>query len=569
MAAISLGAWLVSRPWPGFNSPDSEFYASLALFGSEVTDRALEPGYAWTRLGYIAPVRALTSVLGPWAGFGLWRYLVIALVTGSVYAVVRLASTRQLAVILAALTAANSVLLAYAGNTYLTGTVLAALALLLALACWPLLRPARPAWLPALLSGAVVGWLVMVNPYGALLGLAMWLAVRALGLLRDAGPAPSGTPTSPRLTAGLGAVGRDAAWATIGFCAAFLALLMAGLAIFPGRNWLATYLQWNAALDYGSFVGDATTWQRDTALFVPLLALLVSGAALLLGRRLPAAMATAIAGANLLFTAGYVLIVPGPWLESPTYVAKLWAGALVAIGLACAAIVQGRALGWVGWVAGAVLVTLTVWAGWWEAPIGMWAGLGLVLVALAGFVAAALLMRRAEGNAPGPWAAAVGCLAIGLVLVGAQVQQNGRGLIGTYGQYPFRAAYADYQGQTLMSSKIQAQRWLLERTDATESVGIWTDPDRLMASVAAMQLWGWYNNVPGEQTLDRTESYALARLAPDAIAMYAPERRQIEDFYASLPPWSMPTPLECTTVPYLGVGNDQPSICLTHLTWLR
>jgi hypothetical protein len=29
-------------------------------------------------------------------------------------------------------------------------------------------------------------------------------------------------------------------------------------------------------------------------------------------------MATAIAGANLLFTAGYVLIVPGPWLESPT-----------------------------------------------------------------------------------------------------------------------------------------------------------------------------------------------------------------------------------------------------------
>jgi hypothetical protein len=118
--------------------------------------------------------------------------------------VVRLASTRQLAVILAALTAANSVLLAYAGNTYLTGTVLAALALLLALGCWPLLRPARPAWLLALLSGAVVGWLVMVNPYGALLGLAMWLAVRALGLLRDARPGSSGDADQPSVDGGPG-----------------------------------------------------------------------------------------------------------------------------------------------------------------------------------------------------------------------------------------------------------------------------------------------------------------------------------------------------------------------------
>ena len=48
---------LVSQRWTGFNSPDSEFYASLALFGSDVTDRAVEPAYTWTRLGYIVPVR--------------------------------------------------------------------------------------------------------------------------------------------------------------------------------------------------------------------------------------------------------------------------------------------------------------------------------------------------------------------------------------------------------------------------------------------------------------------------------------------------------------------------------
>jgi len=557
VAAISLGAWVVSRPWPGFNSPDSEFYASLALFGSEVTDRALEPGYAWTRLGYIAPVRSLTSALGPWAGFGVWRYLVIAMVVGSVYAVVRMASTRQLAALLATLAGLNTMVLAYAGNTYLTGTVVGALSVLLALGCWHLLRPARLVWLPALLSGVVVGWLVMINPYGALLGLAMWLSLRAVGLARDRS---------------LIHVGRDALAAAAGFVASFVILLLAGLLIFPGRNWFSTYLQWNSALDYASFIGDATTWQRDTALLVPVMALLICAGAWLLGLRPPgnpALLGTVIAGANLAFTAVYLVLVPGPWLEAPTYVAKLWAGALIAIGLACAAIVRDRSLGWAGWLAVGVLALLAIWAGRWETPIGMWVGVGICLVALALFIATTLVLRRGGLGVIPAWSAAVACLSVAGLLIGAQILQNGRGLLGTYGQYPLRAAYVDYEGELLMTSKVQAQQWILDQTKPGERIGIWTDPDRLMAPVAGMQLWGWYNNVLAGDVLGRTEAETLAQLAPDAIAMYAPERSQIEAFYASLPPWSMPSPLECITVPFRGVGNVNPSVCLTRLTWLR
>lgn len=557
MAAISLGAWVVSRPWPGFNSPDSEFYASLALFGSEVTDRALEPGYAWTRLGYIAPVRSLTSALGPWAGFGVWRYLVIAMVVGSVYAVVRMASTRQLAALLATLAGLNTMVLAYAGNTYLTGTVVGALSVLLALGCWHLLRPARLVWLPALLSGVVVGWLVMINPYGALLGLAMWLSLRAVGLARDRS---------------LIRLGRDALAAAAGFVASFVILLLAGLLIFPGRNWFSTYLQWNSALDYASFIGDATTWQRDTALLVPVMALLICAGAWLLGLRPPgnpALLGTVIAGANLAFTAVYLVLVPGPWLEAPTYVAKLWAGALIAIGLACAAIVRDRSLGWAGWLAVGVLALLAIWAGRWETPIGMWVGVGICLVALALFIATTLVLRRGGLGMIPAWSAAVACLSVAGLLIGAQILQNGRGLLGTYGQYPLRAAYVDYEGELLMTSKVQAQQWILDQTKPGERIGIWTDPDRLMAPVAGMQLWGWYNNVLAGDVLGRTEAETLAQLAPDAIAMYAPERSQIEAFYASLPPWSMPSPLKCITVPFRGVGNVNPSVCLTRLTWLR
>ena len=360
-----------------------------------------------------------------------------------------------------------------------------------------------------------------------------------------------------------------------GFAGVFGALLLSGLAIFPGLNWLATYLQWNSALDYASFIGDATTWQRDTALFVPLLGLLVSLVALAfcwrgqVDGRIPALLGTVVGAGNLAFTSIYFLLVPGPWLESPTYVAKLWAGALIALGLGFAAIVRDRSLGWPGWATGAVLVMLSIWAGRWEGSIGMLSGLGIALAGLGACIVTARLMTRQAAILMPAWVAITCCASIGVVMVGAQIEQNGRGFLGTYGQYPFRAAYVDYEGELLMASKIAAQRWLLDRTEPGERIGIWTDPDRLMASVAGMQLWGWYNNIQARQTLDRTESDALTQLAPDVIAMYAPERGQIEDFYTSLPPWSMPTPLECTTVPYLGVGNDQPSSCLTHLTWLR
>ncbi len=117
-----------SRTWTGFNSPDSEFYASLALFGDDVADRAIDPAYTWTRLGYIAPVRLLVTTLDPWLGFALWRFLLIAIFVGSIYGVVRLASTRQLAVIVATLASLNTVVLSFFGNTYLTGTTISAIA---------------------------------------------------------------------------------------------------------------------------------------------------------------------------------------------------------------------------------------------------------------------------------------------------------------------------------------------------------------------------------------------------------------------------------------------------------
>jgi hypothetical protein len=50
--------------------------------------------------------------------------------------------------------------------------------------------------------------------------------------------------------------------------------------------------------------------------------------------------------------------------------------------------------------------------------------------------------------------------------------------------------------------------------------------------------------------------------------MYAPDRAQIDAFYASLPPWSLPSDVECASAPYLGVGTGEIVACITRLTWV-
>jgi len=154
------------------------------------------------------------------------------------------------------------------------------------------------------------------------------------------------------------------------------------------------------------------------------------------------------------------------------------------------------------------------------------------------------------------------------VFVFAQLWQNGRGLLGIYGQYPFRTAFVDFQLDDQFASRMQIQQWLLEKTEPSDSIAVWTDPQGLGREVAAMQMWGDYNLVTPEATLNRETTARLEDMRPSVIALYAPDREQIETLYASLPPWSLPSDLECTSAAYLGVGTGEIVTCLTRLTWV-
>ena len=540
-----------AQSWTGMNSPDSEFSASLVIFGHEVTDRAIDPAYYWTRLGFLAPMRGLSSLLGFWTAWEVWRALLLLLAVGSIYWIAHRRANRLVATAIGLTVALNTMLLGYLGNPYATGTAMSAMLALLATGV-ATLDSQRRGWPATAAAGALVAWLIMINPYAALLGAVLWMGLRAVAL----------TIPQPQRWRQLAI---DAGAAVTGALVVFLLFLGAGLLIFPGDNWFATYRDWNARLDYGSFISDPMIWTKDAALAVIGIALIVAVIALIARPSRWTGAAVAVVTLNIVFALGYMQLIPGPWLEAPHYSAMLWPAALAAITMALAAFATDEPAPNALWLALVPLAALLVWSG----HRGDQMTANHVLIATAIAVAAVLAMAaltRGQGHPARSTIAVIAAIAV--IGVCAQFLQNGRGWLGIYGQYPMNAAFTDYGAERLLRSKIAAQEFVMANTTAEDRIGIWTDPDRMTAAIAAMQLWGIYNNVSANPVLDRREVNNLERLRPTVIAMYAPDRQQIDQFAASLPPWSRPDSPECTTVPYEGIGSPEAHVCLVRLRWV-
>ena len=130
------------------------------------------------------------------------------------------------------------------------------------------------------------------------------------------------------------------------------------------------------------------------------------------------------------------------------------------------------------------------------------------------------------------------------------------------------AAYVDYDAEQLMRSKVRAESFVLAHTTSGDRIAIWTPPDRSTSALAAMQLWGKYNNVLADDALSRAQAKVLQRQRPSVLALYAPEASQIRALTASLPPEARPAAPRCTAVPYLGIGSPTAQVCVVRLRWI-
>jgi len=574
-AGAIVGVWAfvaflsTAQRWTWLNTPDAEFYATLGLFGSEVTDRTVTPAYYWTRLGTIAPVRGLTELLGPWSGYLAFWLILLAVIVSTVFLTVRRFSTRFIATLMALLVALSTVILTFVGSPYVTGTAMAAMFVVLAGTVWTLpapgspegARPRRRSRLAApLLTGLGFGWLVMTNPNATFMTAAMWLAATAVITVHVPGR---------RVRYLLEMI----ALVTVGAATSFLLLLGASQVIFPGLDWFETSLFWSRALDLSGYVGDQWAFLRDISIVVPLTVMLTVIVALAIRPRDPLLHVAAVLSPTAFgLTLLIVLARPNGTLEVGHYQALQWPPALWALTLTVAAVAARRpATGWAV-AAGAAGVIATIAAGHWTGTMTLSAGWAVALVSAALFLGAvASLTRASTSPASAARALVVLVCCTGLLMAGFQLLQNARRPTGVMAEGVYSNAFNPNDTEARLVSSYEAERWLIDQTSRDDTVMVWVDADwaqqeQTLLSMAAFQIWG-INQVTPERTMEGAGVGNTRAARASVIAMYGKSMEAIVTFWSSIPREIGHSDPLCSDYPWPDPAVPTAYVCLTRLTW--
>lgn len=561
-AFVSFGS--TAQRWTGLDTPDSEFYATLGLFGHEVTDRAAYPVYYWTRFGTILPVRALTDVLGPWAGYHVFWLLLVATVVTAVFVMARRFTTRFVASLLAATVSLSTVVLGMLGNPYVSGTAMAATLVLIAAVLFGLPKPgatdeSRSASriVAPIVAGLSLGWLAMTNPYATMLAGAVWaVASLTVALQWRAG----------RLLYLM----RVVLLGVLGAAASFLVLLVAGRRVFPGMDWLETNIYWSKALNSADYVSDIWSFRHDIVFVVPAMALLAV-VALTLVRPSDRILRVAVvlSPAAVAYGIGFLVLSPSNTFEIPHYQALQWPPALAAVVLAVAAVVGDRPAPWWVVAAGGVVVVAVIAAGHWggtmDLRVGWVVGAALATVFV---VVCALAWPRIDAGSARAVLAVV--LATGVLFAGFQLLQNAHRPLTFSAESPYVNAFTPNDVFATLDSAEQAQQWLVRSTTPADTVMVWVDADwgvdESLLPMAAFQLWG-ANQITPLPSLYGPELERAEGIRPSVIAMYGRTKQAIWRFWGALPKQVRHTDPQCSQYPWPDPTVPTAYVCLTRLTW--
>ena len=557
VAAIWIGVTLLTQRWAGLDTPDSSFYTSLGLFGSEVSDRAYDNSYFWTRLGTIAPTHVLTSIAGTWGGFAIWHALLLLMFIAGAYIAIRKFSNTQTAAVLTACIALSSVPLSYLANPYLTGAVLAGTSALIATAMFESKKS-------AITAGLLLGWLVMVNPPGVLLAGVIWVVIKIFRSAQIKAKAIT-TATSIGISA-------------IATAITFVVFLGIGKLMFPELNWIGAYLD-AQGINLSNFASKDPVWLKDISLLVPASILVFVIAVWLKNKKSQAAqLAFAISSSSIAFMLVFSPLMGGIALEAPMYQAMLWPPALIALALAALTVMQKgndkpqnqeintKPAGWnlTTIVIAAVAIVIIATAGHSTAIIGLHKGW---LVAAALTVIAIIVALTAKPR----FATIAGLIAITVLVAGGQLLQNSRGPLGLYYLSPYNWAFNDNPISEKLHTAVNTQEWLLANTKNTDTIltwvqGAWVGGDRELYVVAGMQLWG-ENRIGLFPELNDDDLARLKDIKPTVIAMYVQSLEGVATFMGGLPEAAHPSDPMCYDFTWPTATIPVGHACLTRLTW--
>jgi hypothetical protein len=406
--------------------------------------------------------------------------------------------------------AASTVILSYLGNPYVTATALAAIAITLTTALFPGIKS-------AVIAGAAMGWLTMINPYAAILAGSLWLAVSLQRTLAN------------KNTQGIPHLLKQGAAAAVATITVFTAFLLLGTQLFPGKNWLQTYIDWNSQMDYSVFTSDSPVWLNDPSLLVPL-AMLVAVVVQWIRRRDPATQAAlTIALTNLGVTLVFRPAMAAITLESTTYTAMLWIPMSIAFLLAFTTERPTKA--WIPPIAIAAVIASGFITLDFNGQIAILAAVAITV----------LLLTTATTK--------VTILTLVIFLAAGQLIHNSRDQIGTYYSSPFGWAYQDNPIKLQLANSYNAQKWLLANTTPQDQIltyvdGDWQGGDRDLYVAASLQFWG-ENRISVTRELRPEDLLRLEELKPNVFALYGPNKDRLQQYANALPNADRLSPLNC------------------------
>jgi hypothetical protein len=469
----------------------------------------------------------LTTLTTPEIGYAIYRFILIAVIVASVYSLLKRltpTSSNLTRIYLTSAAATSTVILSYLGNPYLTSFILASTCAVIALV-------ATNQTTYVVIAGVVVGWSAQVNPAGSLLVATLFIAT-AVFFHQSA---------------------RTYFFAAIAAGITFVFFIGVGTLIFPGLSWWETF---NATRDMNlsDFASRSPVWLTDISLLVPLAVLLVAITTWWFNRENNThRFALVISSVSVSFLVVFSPLMGGIALEASMYQSMLWPPAMIAAALLFSALPKTR------WWIYALSIVVIIGAGALQPTLTFAVG---VAIALGMILTGAVATQRT---------AILGIVAITVFFTSAQLLQNSRTDLGLYFLSPYSWAFAPNPVAEKISTAIDVQEWLLANTSNSDQIltwvdGSWTEGDRELYAVAAMQLWG-ENRLTLEPVVDDYARAALEQVDPSVIALYGRSQGAITTMWESIPGAS---PLTCTDFTWPVAANtgfpaDSGIACLTRL----
>jgi hypothetical protein len=497
--------------------PDSEFYLTLGLFGSEITDRAPVPAYYWTRLGVIAPRYGLKILFGDYKSLIYYRDFLILVTVASVFLLFLFLFNKIFVSIIAAsiITLNTTILFAY-GDTYITGTVLAISFVLLSITL-SIIIDANSKFnvVKFFVLGSMQAWMVMTYPNAFIFNSILLFLLFLFNYTRF--------KSKSNFFKGI-------LLSFFGFLFTFSLFIFIGKSLFPELDWLSTYLHYYRVLvpanyrqsSYLNLINETSYLFIAFAIFY----------FFLLKNYLSSFerdyLSILVLAPILIHVFLWLLFGQGPTLEWRVFISFLWPATLIGIVIIVFKIQQFKSFTPLNRIICIVsTIFLLILSGHFSYSLGLYTVITLLIVLI--LISTFLAKQIKYGHK------VIAPLFLLFLVVFPQLFQNLGPLLknGSITGHPYYLAFIDSREDEDVKTNIKVQKWVLKNTIEIDRILVWVEPGTYIVPLAAMQLWG-PNSVSHTHEIQDWDKNNLVASQANKLIFYGYNPSAFEKFEKSL-----------------------------------